>query len=337
VTVILTVVLIQAAFIAGLVVDRAIAPGSLTVTSRPTGAEVFVDGALRATTPATILVNAGKHDLEVRKSGTSERLAFVMTPRGEVVQNVELKPPPSSRTSTGTPGAVSVTVATPAPPAAGWISVVMGVEVQLFERGTLIGRSRTGRIRLAPGRHDLDVVIEALGVRMRKVVNVVAGRTTPLTLDLPQPLDTNAATPGEKEIDAGAATPGGTELGTNAAALGGPPPTDSSRRREDLTARAVIYTERDVDVIPPTIVYPPYLTPVSVGPQQQGLLIIEVIVSEGGTVDSAKALDRPRTMGDVLMLTNELSGSNSWRFRPARRDGEAVRYRQRVVLNHQRP
>jgi len=322
VTVVLAVVLLQAGFIAGLLFERTKALGSLTVTSSPVGAEVFVDGVLRAKTPASILVSAGKHDLEVRTSGRSERLVIAMVPGGEVSQHVELRAP---GTPAGAQGVVALAVPTPAPPTVGWVSVVMGVEVQLFEGGTLVGSSRTGRIRLAPGRHELDVVIEALALRMRKVVNVMAGRTTRLTFDLPKDLDTNAAPLG-----------GGGGRDQPPAARG----TASDRPVETpgaLAAKATLYSDRDIDVIPPTIVYPPYLTPATAGPQAQGPLMIEVVVSERGTVESAKALGPPRTMGDVLVLTNELSGSNSWRFRPAVKDGEPVRYRQLVVLNHHRP
>jgi hypothetical protein len=69
--------------------------------------------------------------------------------------------------------------------AAGWISVPAPVDVQLFENGRYLGSSRIDRIMLPAGRHDLDVVNEALGFSQRHTVRVAAGEVTTLKIAWP--------------------------------------------------------------------------------------------------------------------------------------------------------
>jgi hypothetical protein len=57
--------------------------------------------------------------------------------------------------------------------------------VQLFENGRFLGSSRIDRIMLPAGRHDLDIVNEALGFQERRVVQVTAGQVAPITLKWP--------------------------------------------------------------------------------------------------------------------------------------------------------
>jgi len=57
-------------------------------------------------------------------------------------------------------------------PVSGWIAVPAPVDVQVYERERLLGSSRSDRIMVAAGRHELDVVNEALGFRVTRVVNV---------------------------------------------------------------------------------------------------------------------------------------------------------------------
>jgi hypothetical protein len=48
------------------------------------------------------------------------------------------------------------------------------IDVQLYENQRLLGSSQTDRIMVPVGRHDIEVVNEALGYRASKTVNVNA-------------------------------------------------------------------------------------------------------------------------------------------------------------------
>jgi hypothetical protein len=56
------------------------------------------------------------------------------------------------------------------------------------------------------------------------------------------------------------------------------------------------------------------------------LNIMELLISETGSVEQVRLIAGPSRLPDVMLL----SGAKAWRFQPASRDGEAVRYRARV-------
>jgi hypothetical protein len=59
-------------------------------------------------------------------------------------------------------------------------------DVQVFENGRLIGSSDFERIMLPIGRHDLELVNEPLGYRERRAVQIAAGLTSTIRLELPR-------------------------------------------------------------------------------------------------------------------------------------------------------
>jgi hypothetical protein len=92
------------------------------------------------------------------------------------------------------------------------------------------------------------------------------------------------------------------------------------------------YSASDRDVIPPAVLYSQLLGPPRVAVVREDLAAIEVLVGENGTVESVKATDRPRNIGESILLANSLSTAKAWRFRPALRDGRPVKYRLIVAL-----
>jgi hypothetical protein len=70
-------------------------------------------------------------------------------------------------------------------PASGWVTVVARIDVQLFENGQLLGSSQSDRIMVTAGRHDIDVVNDALGFRATRTVQVPAGKTASLAVEVP--------------------------------------------------------------------------------------------------------------------------------------------------------
>ena len=64
--------------------------GTLTVTTNPPGAHLYVDGVERGATPLTVTVNAGTHALELRGDGTMRLMPLTMTAGAKMSQYIEL-------------------------------------------------------------------------------------------------------------------------------------------------------------------------------------------------------------------------------------------------------
>jgi hypothetical protein len=58
------------------------------------------------------------------------------------------------------------------------------VDVQIFEGGRLLGSG--GRLSMPPGRHEIEIVNDALGLRMSRTVQVASGVVAPVEMELPQ-------------------------------------------------------------------------------------------------------------------------------------------------------
>jgi hypothetical protein len=138
-------------------------PGTLFINSATPGLAVVIDGIKRGETPLRIELEAGNHVIELS---------------GNVPEPVTV--PALERPADPVAGAPA-----PASPAAGWIAVKAPAEVQLFEDGRLLGSSRSERIMTAAGRHEIEVVNEALGYRVTRAVAVTAGQTASVALDWP--------------------------------------------------------------------------------------------------------------------------------------------------------
>ncbi|PWT85093.1 MAG: hypothetical protein C5B57_03635 [Blastocatellia bacterium] len=110
-----------------------------------------------------------------------------------------------------------------------------------------------------------------------------------------------------------------------------PTPAVSEIRPPAPVGTAAIYKADDRGITPPKVVYPQSLIP-STGARREDVLIVEVILNEAGKVDSAKAIDLPRTLGESLVLTNALAATKTWRFHPALKDGQPVRYRELIAV-----
>jgi len=99
----------------------------------------------------------------------------------------------------------------------------------------------------------------------------------------------------------------------------------SARRAEEARQEAVsvtIYSGQDADVEPPVLLHPQIPTNLMLAGESR-LNIMELVVSETGSVERVRLVAGPSRLPDVMLL----SGAKAWRFKPASRDGEAVRYR----------
>jgi len=85
-----------------------------------------------------------------------------------------------------------------------------------------------------------------------------------------------------------------------------------------------VYSSADSSVDPPVLSFPQLITPVG-GPGASSSVLnrMVVVVSAEGTVERVQLVEGPARMPDMMML----SGVKTWRFTPAFKDGEPVRYR----------
>jgi len=115
----------------------------------------------------------------------------------------------------------------------------------------------------------------------------------------------------------------------------GVPPAGAARNGNDIAVDRIIYTASDDDVVPPVAVYPQLPTALPAGVRMADLAIIELLVTESGNVGSVRVREAPKTMSDTMFVTVNLSAAKTWRFSPALKDGQPVKYRKAVwILTH---
>lgn len=175
--------------------------GTLLVNSSPAGASVTIDGRPRGRTPLVVAMLPGEHLVEVEGETGSRKVPVFVFADGHVGQFIQLPKPSADAEETQaaaeprTASKSSEGVITPsplAPPGApiagqvsGWISVKAPADVELYENHRFLGTSRTSRIAMAAGRHELEIVSKALGYTVTRVVTVSSGKVAPVALDWP--------------------------------------------------------------------------------------------------------------------------------------------------------
>jgi hypothetical protein len=58
--------------------------------------------------------------------------------------------------------------------------------VQIFENAKLIGTSHSDRLTVSAGRHEFEIVDEAVGYRATRTVQVAPGKVSPLRIEFPK-------------------------------------------------------------------------------------------------------------------------------------------------------
>ena len=141
--------------------------GDLQVRTDPPGAKVVVDGQTRGTSPVT-----------VKDLAPGSHVVVLQNDLGSVNEDVTIQP--------GATASLVVPMKTPqGAPVSGWISISAPAELQIFENDRLLGTSRTDRIMVAAGRHDIEVSNEALGFRTTQSIQVSPGQVARLRPDWP--------------------------------------------------------------------------------------------------------------------------------------------------------
>jgi hypothetical protein len=142
--------------------------GQLQVRTEPAGAQVTVDGIPRGKSPVLVeSLAAGEHAVALEAEGANVKQTVTI----EAGVTASLLVPLS---------------AVEAAPASGYVSVTAPVELQLFENKRLIGTSQSERLMMTAGKHEIELVNEAVGYRATRSVSVPAGRMAQLKVEWPK-------------------------------------------------------------------------------------------------------------------------------------------------------
>jgi hypothetical protein len=143
------------------------AMGRLEISSDPAGAQVVIDGTPRGVTPLTIgTIEPGQHRVTITGAdGTVNRTVNV---------------------AAGATASVVATLTSAGAAAGGWVSIAAPFEMQVLEKGQVIGSSAMDRLMLPAGKHELTLVSDAFGLSTNVTVQVPAGRTVNVPVVLPK-------------------------------------------------------------------------------------------------------------------------------------------------------
>jgi hypothetical protein len=144
--------------------------GDLQVRTDPSKAKVTIDGHVWGRTPLTVKgLTPGTHQvvLENESGSFSDDVVIEAGATASLVVPMATKPQVGANVS-------------------GWVAINAPADVQVYEDGRLIGSSRSDRIMVAVGRHDLELVNDALGFRSTKAVDVSAGQVATVRPDWPK-------------------------------------------------------------------------------------------------------------------------------------------------------
>ena len=138
---------------------------------------MLLDGQPRGVTPLELPdVSAGQHELVLDLKGQRVRQTVTVATGITTTVDVPVVAAPAIEAAGMFPAP---------PPTTGAVLVKAPFEMQVFEGDTLLGLSG-GRLMLAPGPHNLEVVSETLAFRSAVSIEVVAGKTTRVPVVLPQ-------------------------------------------------------------------------------------------------------------------------------------------------------
>jgi hypothetical protein len=144
---------------------------AVLIESPQAGAEVLVDGRPVGATPLQLKVGAATRSISVVNRQAATRTEVRVSPQ----------PRPASDTHPAEHGRVA------APSRQGRFRVSSPIAMSVFEGDRLVGSSTDGTIATSAGRHELLLVNDSLGYRVRHIVNVLAGQTVVLEVSTPDP------------------------------------------------------------------------------------------------------------------------------------------------------
>lgn len=168
---------------------RAVAPpttGTLRVASRPDGAELYVDGHLRGTSPVQLSLPAGRHELELRRGVVTRRETVEIAAGTAAVHSFDIGP---LRAGTGGEGTATIEL----------ISDPSGARVSIDGRAR--GTTPLVLTDLTPGVHEVVLASGATSVRRQ----VRLGASTTAVLLTPMGSAAPPQQPGWARVESGVA------------------------------------------------------------------------------------------------------------------------------------
>jgi hypothetical protein len=108
-----------------------------------------------------------------------------------------------------------------------------------------------------------------------------------------------------------------------------PSPRGAGRPVVDSDVAAPIYSTADRDVDPPVPIQPKIPTALPAGERTEDLTVVDLIISDDGLVESVRLVRPVRGVRETMIL----SAVKAWRFEPALRNGQPVRYSKRFWLS----
>jgi hypothetical protein len=189
-------------------------------------------------------------------------------------------------------------------------------------------------------REQLNVVERKLGVNRRRPTPELPVRTdlkavtrsgspagTPPSASRPAaPVEPSAPMPPSLPREV-AAEP--QAAGSSQPVVAAPPSSEAPDRETRLVpSQAVVYSSADPLVMPPVRIRPATLRAAPSGVRADDVAEVEMVVSPTGEVETARLLAAGPGPQPAMML----SAIKAWRFQPATRGGQPVRYRLRLRL-----
>jgi PEGA domain-containing protein len=142
--------------------------GDLQIRTEPSRAKVTVDGHL-----------FGRSPLVIKNLTPGSHMITLESETGSVTEDVTIE--------AGQTAALFVPLTKPqAGTVSGWISIAAPSDVQVYENQRLLGSSRSDRIMVSVGRHELEIINEALGYRATRTVEVEPGKVAAVRLEWPK-------------------------------------------------------------------------------------------------------------------------------------------------------
>jgi hypothetical protein len=142
--------------------------GQLQVRTEPAGAHVSVDGAPRGRSPVLVEgLTPGEHMVVLESDLGTVRHSVTVTAASTASLVVPLGAPEGA-------------------PFSGWIAIAAPSELQVFENTRLLGTNQSDRIMVSAGRHEFEIVNEALGYRATRTVQVAPGKVSAIKIEWPK-------------------------------------------------------------------------------------------------------------------------------------------------------
>lgn len=151
--------------------------GRLEIASDPAGASVTINGVAAGVTPLTLPdIVPGRQEIVMTRDGASVMRSVDLTAGSTALVTAVLASPVSAP--------VPAAGAAAGAPSAGWLTFNSPIELRVLSGGRARG-STNGRVSLAEGSYELELVSDIYEIRQTVNARVVAGRGASVSVSVP--------------------------------------------------------------------------------------------------------------------------------------------------------